>query len=215
MSIHLVEQRSDEWRRLRLGKVTASRVADVVARTRSGWGASRGNYAAELVCERLTGVATEGFTSSAMLHGIEHEDNARSMYQFLTDMIVKTAGFVDHPKLGMAGCSPDGLVGDCGLVEIKAPSSRVHIETLLGSSIDGRYLKQMQWQMACTGRQWCDFISFDPRLPHEMQMFVKRVHRDPVLIAELEREVATFLAEVDDTIKQLRQRYQPISEAAE
>jgi len=201
------EQGSDEWRMARLGKVGASMVADATARTKTGWGASRANLAARLVAERLTGTLTETFKSDAMKWGTEQEAAAREIYAFVHSAEVKTVGLVLHPSIDWSVASPDGLVGDDGLVEIKCPNTATHISTLLGSSIDGGYAKQMQWQMACTGRQWCDFASFDPRMPAEMQLHVTRVARDPVMIAELEKQVSEFLAEVDATVSKLVAAY--------
>jgi putative phage-type endonuclease len=200
-------QGTAEWKALRLGKVTASRIADVMARTKSGYGASRGNYLTELVLERITGVAAEHFINDAMAHGTENEPLARSMYEFMTDNSVDQIPFVDHPSIGMSGCSPDGLVGDSGLIEIKCPSSKTHMATLLGASIEEKYMKQMQFQMACTGRLWCDFVSFDPRMAGDMQIHIQRVPRDGVMIVEIEREVSAFLSEVDATVAKLIAMY--------
>ena len=205
--VHTMEQRSAEWFAHRAGRVTASRIADVMAKTKTGPGAARKNYAADLVAERLTGECREGFSNAAMQWGTDMEPQARAAYEFLHDASVVEVGFINHPTLTMAGCSPDGLVGDSGMVEIKAPNTATHIETLLTGKIDGKYLKQMQFQMACAGRESCDFVSFDPRLPAEMQLFVQRVPRDPALIVEIETEVAAFLAEVDETVAALRARY--------
>lgn len=207
-------QGDDDWKRLRAGKVTASRVADVVAKTKSGYGASRRNYAAQLVVERLTGLPTEGFVSAEMRHGTECEPQARAAYQFYADAEVEQIAFVPHPNIQMAGASPDGLVGADGLVEIKCPSSATHIETLLGAPIAAEYITQMQWQMACTGREWCDFVSFDPRMPGNMQIFIQRVPRDDKRIAELEEAVAAFLAEISLKVAALQDRYDPKAVAA-
>lgn len=203
-----VEQGTDDWFQARLGKVTASRVADVMARTKTGYGADRANYAAQLIVERLTGQKQETYTNAAMQRGAEQEPQARELYGFMQDVIVQQVGLVMHQTIDGACASPDGLVGDDGLVEIKCPTSKTHIETLLGASIDGKYIKQMQWQMACTGRAWCDFVSFDDRLPGEMQIHIRRVHRDDKLIAEMEGEVRKFLAEIDAQVAQLRGLYQ-------
>lgn len=208
------QQGSEEWHRARLGKVSASRVADMTARTKTGWSTSRANYAAELIAERLTGQRTEKFVSEAMMWGTDNEANARSLYQLMRDVEVSQVGLVLHPSIDMACCSPDGLVGSEGLVEFKCPLTATHIETLLSEKIDGKYVKQMQFQMACTGRQWCDFVSFDPRLPAEMQLFIARVERDPVMISELEKEARTFLAEIDDTLAKLVAKFS-FAEAAE
>lgn len=200
-------QGSEAWLAARCGRVTASRVADVVARTKTGYGASRANYMAELVAERLTGQPAERFTNAAMKWGTEKEPDARAAYAFLHDVDVVEVGFVPHPSIAMTGASPDGLVGDDGLVEIKAPNTATHIETLLSETIAGKYVTQMHWQMACTGRAWCDFVSYDPRMPPEMQVFVQRVQRNDDLIAELEREVEQFLAELDSKVEALRSLY--------
>ncbi len=200
-------QRSAEWFEARLGKVTASRIADVVARTKSGWGASRENYMAELICERLTGEPAAGYVSAAMQHGIDTEPEARAAYEMWTDSTVTEVGFVPHPEIAMSGASPDGLVGDDGLIEIKCPGTARHIKTLLGGTIDRRYLLQMQWQMACTGRAWCDFVSYDPRISPEMQLWIERVERDDETIDWLTKEVVAFLEELDEKLAVLIQRY--------
>lgn len=200
-------QRNDQWYQDRLGKVTASRVAEMVAKTKTGWGASRANYRAQLIVERLTGKPTEGYVNGAMQHGIDTEAQARAAYEFYTDSEVEQVGFVPHFAIKMAGASPDGLVGDDGLVEFKCPQTASHINTLLTETIEDKYVKQMQFQMACTKRQWCDFVSFDPRLPAEMQMFVKRVPRDAGMIAELEREAKIFLEEVEETMAKLLAKF--------
>lgn len=202
------EQGSADWFAARLGKVTASRVSDVVAKTKSGWSASRANYMAQLVAERLTGQPQESYSNAAMQWGIEQEPLARAAYEFRTDATVTPAWFIDHPKIAMSGASPDGLIGDVGLVEIKCPNTATHIETLIGKNTPDKYLAQMQWQMACTGAKWCDFVSFDPRLPESMRLFVSRVHRDDERIKELEKEVLAFLAELDAKVKTLTDLYQ-------
>lgn len=204
-----IVQGSPEWHALRLGKVTASRVADVIAKTKTGWGASRANYAAELVAERLSGAPAEKFTNAAMAWGTEKEPDARAAYEFYADATVELVGFVAHPTIRDAGASPDGRVGADGLVEIKCPNTATHIETLLGQAVPSKYVTQMQWQMACEGRQWCDFVSYDPRLPESMALFVRRVERDQAMIDMLEKEVSIFLREVDQTVAELRARYEP------
>lgn len=193
-----IVQGSPEWHQLRLGKVTASKVADLTAKTKSGWSASRANYMSQLLCERLTGKPTESYTNGAMQWGTETEPQARAAYAFLTDNIVTEVSFVDHPSIPMTGASPDGLVGEDGLIEIKCPNTATHVDTLLGAELEGKYIKQMQWQMACTGRKWCDFVSFDPRLPLELQTKIIRVERDDIAIAELEKLVLEFLVELTE-----------------
>lgn len=198
-----IEQRTEEWHEQRLGKVTASRVADAVAKTKTGWGAARGTYLIQLVVERLTGEPVSRFTSAAMEWGTAVEPEARAAYGLFKNCQVAEVGFVDHPTISMSGASPDGLVGGDGLVEVKCPNTATHIDTLLGEPIDPKYLKQMQWQMACTGRKWCDFVSFDPRLPEDLQLHIQRVVRDDAAIKILEDDVRVFLAEVDAKIEAL------------
>ena len=200
-----MDQRTPEWFSARLGKVTASRIADIIAKTKTGYSASRANYMAEMICERLTGMQGASYSNAAMAWGTETEPMARAAYEGAVGSLVIETGFVPHANIEMSGASPDGLVGDDGLVEIKCPMTATHIETLLGQSVPAKYVTQMQWQMACTGRKWCDFVSFDPRMPENMQIFVKRVGRDEVLIASLETEVIQFLKELDLKITQLKE----------
>ena len=207
-----MEQRSPEWFAARLGKATASRVADIIAKTKTGYSTSRANYLAELLCERLTGLQGDSYVSPAMQWGTDKEAEALSLYEFQTDEPVEAVGFVDHPAIPMSGASPDGLVGALGLVEIKCPITATHLDTLLGQSVSGRYHTQVQWQLACTGRAWCDFVSYDPRVPAHLRLFVQRIPRDGEAIADLEREVRSFLGELDAKIETLNGRYQ--SEAA-
>ncbi|MEK9797370.1 MAG: YqaJ viral recombinase family protein [Alphaproteobacteria bacterium] len=202
-----MEQRSPEWVAARLGKVTASRVADLMAKTKSGPSASRQNYMADLIVERLTGEQADHFQSAAMIWGTETEPLAREAYSFITAQAVVEEGFVLHPSIADFGASPDGLVGSDGLVEIKCPATATHIETLLTETVPAKYITQMQAQMACTGRAWCDFVSFDPRMPGDMQLWVKRVPCDPAFMAALEGEVQAFLAELAQKLDALTERY--------
>ena len=202
-----MEQRSAEWYSARLGKVTASRVADIIAKTKSGYSTSRANYMAELVCERLTGKSGDNYQSGAMLWGIEQEPLARSVYEARSGNLVEEVGFVSHFTIDNAGASPDGLIGDDGLVEIKCPNTATHIDTLLGQMVPQKYIIQIHWQMACTDRTWCDFVSFDPRMPEDMQLFVQRVERNNELIQTLEDEVKKFLKELDEKIDALNKLY--------
>jgi putative phage-type endonuclease len=200
-------QGSEEWFAARCGKVTASRVADVIAKTKTGYSASRANYAAELIAERLTGCTAPSFTNAAMQHGTLCEPVARQAYQNRHGVLVTEVAFIDHPEIAMTGASPDGLVGNDGLIEIKCPNTATHLDTLLGEPIAQKYVTQMMWQMACTGREWCDFVSFDPRLPENMQMFVQRVPRDLSLILDLEQQVSDFLAEIDAKVAALTAKF--------
>lgn len=207
-------QGSDEWKAERLGKVTASRIADVVAKTKTGWGASRANYMAELVAEILTGVPADHYVNGAMQWGIDHEHEARRAYEWAKDVDVVQVGLVEHPRIAQSGASPDGLVGEDGLVEFKCPNTATHIDTLLTAQIPGKYVLQMQWQMACTGRKWCDFCSYDPRMPESMRLFIMRVDRDEKLIGSLEQDVELFLRELNQKVAALRETYEPEQEAA-
>lgn len=201
----MTEQRTDEWFAQRLGKVTASRVADVMAKTKTGYSASRENYMAQLVVERLTQTKAESFTNAAMQWGTDQEPFARAAYEAAQGVMVEEVGFMSHPDIEMAGASPDGLVGDDGMVEIKCPNTAGMIEALLTQKVPAKYFAQMQMQMACAGRQWCDYVVFDPRMPIKAQLFVKRVPRDDVFIKEMETEIVKFLSEVDAQVQQLNQ----------
>ena len=198
-----MEQRTEEWFAARLGKVTASKISDVISKTKTGYAATRANYMAQLVVERMTGKQAETFTNAAMQWGTEQEPFARAAYEAFKGVLVDETGLVDHPSIPMSGASPDGLVGDDGLIEIKCPNTATHIETLLTKQIDSKYINQMQWQMACTGRKWCDFVSFDPRMPEDLQMIVIHIPRDEGHIKVLELEVIEFLKEVDLKVKHL------------
>lgn len=198
-----MEQRTDEWFNARLGKVTASRVTDVVARTKTGYAASRADYMAQLIVERMTQQAAKTFSNAAMQWGTDTEPLARAAYEAERQVMVDEEGFVDHPEIANAGASPDGLVGLDGLVEIKCPNTSTHIETLLTRAVPKKHLDQMMWQMICTGRQWCDFASYDPRMPDHLQLFIKRIPFDPKYANTLNTEVSKFLEEVDATIEKL------------
>lgn len=199
-----MEQGTPEWFAARLGKVTASRVADIIASTKSGYSTSRKNYMTELICERLTGLKTEGYTNAAMQRGTELEPIARSVYEMKYGVIVQEVGLVDHPTIPMCAASPDGLTGDVGLIEIKCPNPATHIETLISGEFNNRYYTQMQWQLACTQRSWCDFVSFCPELTDDLQLFVKQIPRDDGYIGYLEEEVVKFLKELDVMINKLK-----------
>lgn len=195
-------QQTPEWFLARVGKATASRVKDIVAKTKTGAAASRKNYAVELALERLTGSKKEGFTNAAMQFGIDQEPIAKLAYESRTGRLIEDVGFIDHPTIPMSGASPDGFSGE-GLIEIKCPNSATHLDNLLRGSADPEYLPQMYWQMAVTGRPWCDFASFDPRFPEHLQLAIYRVNADAQKIKELENEVSQFLTEVDLIVEKL------------
>lgn len=199
-----MEQRTDEWYAARLGKATASRIAGIIAKNKDGKAAaSRENIAVELALEILTGNRQEGFTNAAMQWGTETEPQARAAYESYTGKFVEEIGFIDHPTIPMAGCSPDGLVGD-GLIEIKCPIPATHLKTITAGKADSQYIPQMQWQMACTGRAWCDFVSYDPRFPEKYRLVIFRVERDQKYIDTLEAEVLAFNKEVQAIVERLK-----------
>ncbi|EAR2619675.1 YqaJ viral recombinase family protein, partial [Salmonella enterica subsp. enterica serovar Sandiego] len=195
---------SPEWFAARCGKVTASRLYDVMARTKSGYAASRQNYMAELICQRLTGKPEEGFTNAAMMRGTELEPVAREVYALNEfDAVISEVGLIDHPTIAGFAASPDGIVNDDGLIEIKCPNTWTHLQTLKTGVPKYQYLLQMHAQMMCTGRKWCDFVSFDDRLPPELAYFKTRINFDEVLAEEIEQEVVKFLTELETEIQNI------------
>ena len=192
-----IEQGSPEWFQMRLGKVTASRVADILAKTKTGPSASRQNYLIELAIQRTTGIIQESYTNAAMEWGTQTEPQARVAYEVRTNNFVDQLAFVDHPSIAWFGCSPDGLVSDRGLVEIKCPNSPTHWEYFKAKKAPNKYVIQMQAQMAVTGRDWCDFVSFDPRMPDRSQLLIAQVPKDPEFILFMETEIKQFLSEVE------------------
>jgi putative phage-type endonuclease len=209
----MIEQGTVEWHLMRLGKVTASRIADVLSKGKSGESASRRNYRTELVVQRLTGLPGDSFSNAAMEWGTLTEPKARTAYEVEKQHFVEQIAFVDHPSIEWFGCSPDGLVAPSvnglageGLIEIKCPNSTTHVDYLADDKPPAKYIPQMQCQMAVTGRQWCDFVSFDPRLPDDLQLFVVRLERDQEYIEAMEAEVKKFLSEVDEMFIKLKER---------
>ena len=202
---------NESWLLQRIGKVTASRIADVIAKTKTGVSTSRQNYLIQLVSERLTGKKGDSYVNQAMLDGIERESAARELYMQSKGVSVTEVGFFDHPVIKNSGASPDGAVNAeeegkyAGLIEIKCPIETTHTNTLMSKSVPSKYIPQMQWQLSCTGAKWVDFISYNPNFPVELQLFVSRVDRDDAYIAELEAEVVKFLDEVDQTILKLKE----------
>ena len=194
-------QGTPEWHQLRLGKVTASRVADILAKTKTGVSASRQNYLIELALQRVTGQIEESYTNAAMAWGTENEPKARMAYEVFSDVLVEQVPFVDHPTIKGFGASPDGLVNANGLCEIKCPNSATHWSYIKSGEPPNKYFIQMQVQLACTQREWNDFISYDPRMPERSKLFVKRVFRDDKFIAIMENEVKQFLEEVQGEVQ--------------
>lgn len=199
-------QDSAEWLAARAGCLTASAIADMLAKTKTGEAASRANLRARLVAERLTGIPQDGFSNAAMQWGNEQEPFARAAYEIHSGNLVDQTGLVMHPSIPYAGASPDGLIDDCGLVEIKCPNTATHIKYLLSGDAPKEYQPQMLWQMECTERKWCDFVSFDPRMPSHLQLFVVRFDRDEGRLNDVRAEAVKFLAEVDSMINQLTKK---------
>lgn len=205
-----MEQRSPEWHQARAGKVTASMISTVLAKRGS---TTREDYLQQLaieqwqVAEGNTVEIEEGFQSADMRRGIELEPEARVVYEFYANADVVEEGFIDHPTIEWAGCSPDGLVGEDGLIELKCPRLKKHMVTHKTREIDKVYLHQIDWQMACTGRQWCDFLSYHPGVPEKARLFVKRIERSDERIAFLEREVSAFLIEVERNRDRYREMF--------
>lgn len=194
------DQRTEEWFKARLGRATGSRFKDVMTTIKSGEPAARKNYRTELAIERLTGERLEGFTTSAMQWGIDTEPLARLQYELATGNQTEECGFFAHPTL-MAGASPDGLIGEDGVLEIKCPNSATHVEALKKNDVPYLYYWQIQGQMWITGRKYCDFVSFDPRMPENAQLFIKRIERDDERISDLEATVKEFLESVDREVQ--------------
>jgi len=204
MKVLSMPQGSPEWLAARAGKVTASRINDVMA---SKTTAAYRDYRAQIVAEILTGQPQEsGFTNAAMQWGTEQEKFARAEYEMACDWTVDEIGIVLHPTIERGAASPDGLVSTNGLVEIKCPKTATHLQTLVDKKQPRQYENQMLWQMACTGREWCDFVSYDPRLPEDLQLFVHRFDRDDKRIEEIEAAVTQFLSEVDEMIDNIRKK---------
>lgn len=199
-------QGSADWLAARAGKVTASRMADVLAKIKTGEAAARRDYRAQILAEILTGAPQEdSFINAEMQWGLDNEILARGAYQVEKDTDVDPVGLVLHPRIERAAASPDGLAGE-GLLEVKCHKTATHIQYLLAGTVPEKYQPQMLWQMACAERPWCDFVSYDPRLPADMQLFVVRFNRDDARIRSMEAEVTVFLSEVDAMLAKLKGR---------
>jgi YqaJ-like recombinase protein len=202
-------QRSAEWYAARCGSLGASDIGDALARTKTGWSVSRGHVMDRIIIERLTGKTVHGYATWAMREGIEREPEARLAYMFHVDVDVADAWVYPHPSISGAHASPDGFVGDDGLVQLKCPQHAAHLDLLLGAAISPDYGMQMQWELACTGRGWCDFVSYQPDFPASMQLIVRRIQRDDQHIGELEAQVRVFLEETQSRLQALLTAYEP------
>lgn len=201
----MIQQGTKEWFDVRRGKITASRVKDVVAVLKSGGeSASRADYKMQLALERMTGQTAESFCSKDMIWGTETEPLARLAYCVHTGLDVDEVGFIDHPDVLRSGASPDGLVGDSGLVEIKCPKTTTLVEWAVDGKVPTSHLDQMQWQMECSGREWGDFVAYDPRMPSGSQLFIRRLPRDEARLIFLRNEVSVFDQEVEELIEKIR-----------
>lgn len=201
-------QGDEEWLQARVGKITASRMGDMMAKTKSGWGASREGYAAELISERINGKPFQGYVSGAMVAGTLNEPDARAEYEFERNVKVVEVGFIPHPTIVMAGASPDGFVGDDGLIEIKCMEPKGHVAVLRTKKISDSHIKQMQFQMACTGRMWCDYCAYNPNYDPPYRTWISRVYRDEDMIRTLEDHTRLFLQELDQALAELRAEYE-------
>jgi len=199
----MITQGSPEWFAQRLGHVTASRMSDVLAKGKSVEAVTRQKYKMQIIAERISGQVAESFTNAAMQWGTEHEPFARIRYEADKGVFVDEAEFYTHPTIKWLGASPDGLVGEDGLIEIKCPNTQTHLGYLLEQKVPPAYVNQIQTQLWVTGRAWCDFVSHDPRVPERLQLLVVRMERDEKLISVMEAEVKRFLIEVQESIIKL------------
>jgi putative phage-type endonuclease len=203
----IIEQGSPEWFALRCGKVTASRISDLMAKARTPGKGVRANYMAQIMLERMTGVPGKTYQNATMEEGNQWEPKARAAYIFMTGFSVSKVAFVDHPDVPKSGCSPDGFVSTDGLLEIKCPFANTHFTTLTDGEVPDEYMKQMQWALACTGRAWCDYVSYNDDMPENMKLFIKRVPRSNQMIGELTDAVRSFQTEVDLRLSVLREKF--------
>lgn len=207
----MTRQRTEEWFAERLGNLTASRWSDAMATTKSGWGMSRYRYISQLAMERISGQRAEHYQSDAMIRGSQMEEEAVEVYELLYDADTRPIGYVPHPTIPKAGASPDRLVGDDGLIEFKCPDTHTHLSYIMKAQdegavpaiIPGEYIGQMNWQMICTGRVWCDWVSYDDRVPVNLRMLRVRLYLDPETVSQFEDAARQFLAEVDKMVERL------------
>jgi putative phage-type endonuclease len=202
-----VEQGSEAWFALRCGKVTASRIVDVMAKPRVAGEGMRVNYMAQIILERFTGKPMKTYQNATMEEGNQWEPKARAAYAFMTSLTVEKVPFVDHPDIAMSGASPDGLVGKDGVLEIKSPYAATHFDTLVSGDVPVKYIKQIQWGLACTGRSWTDYVSYNDDMPENMRLFIKRVPRDSAMIGDIAAAVRSFQSEVDLRMSVLREKF--------
>jgi hypothetical protein len=198
-----LEQGSEAWRAIRAGKVTGSRINDVLTQARKKGDVSkvRQGYMFELIAERLTGIPEEQYSGFWPDHGKEFEPLAAAAYEVLFDQVLQKVGFIVHPTMPFAGCSPDRLLGDRGIVGIKCPKTTTHLRWRQKNSCPEEHVAQLYWELCCTGREWADFVSYDPRLPEPLQLFAVRVFPEKALMTEMENQVKAFEDEIKESIK--------------
>lgn len=203
-----MEQRSDEWFQARLSKCTASRISDVLAKIKSGESAARRNYKIQLVTERLTGTrAEDSFVSVAMQNGIDREPIARNLYSEKTGNTVIEVGFIDHPEIEYAGCSPDGIIEldeGTSVLEIKCPMDSTMVDIWMNKQVPSKWMPQIQFQLSVTGAKYCDFVAYSPNLPENLQLYIQRVERDELYIEQINSEVQLFMKEVEEIVNKLK-----------
>ena len=215
MNIITTDQHTEQWWAARLGKVTASRIGDLTKRTQKGaWAATRNNYLREKVVERITKINRDRRHVPSLTARLELEPDARAAYEWHTDTAIELIGFVNHPRIVDAGASPDGLVSVDGQIEIKCPDSETHLDIISADAIDRDYYLQIQFGLACTGRAWCDFVSFDPTMPEYLKLYIRRIVRDDVKIREIENQVCEFLTEVDQKVAAIEAKRRGITPLA-
>jgi len=201
-----MQQGSEEWLQARLGLPTASRMSDLLARTKSGWGAGRQNLMSELLCERLTNQPYERFVSGDMMRGMELESEAVVAYEIEAGEVTQTCGFIQHPWIKESGASPDRLIADDGVLEVKCPKTATHLKYLLDGEPPADYIPQMVWQLACTRRRWVNFVSYDPRLPEDLRLFIVRFEPNWSVVEQQEQAVERFLYELHELESKVRSR---------
>lgn len=198
-----ITQGSPEWFDIKRGKFSASQVVDLCRGPRGDYTAAREDYIMTVVLEILTGKTEETFQSQDMLNGKEWENEARTAYQIKTGLFVDTVGFEEHPLIPRLGCSPDGEIETDGGMEIKCPKAKEHYRNLSGGKIQRGYLYQIQCNMLCTGRYWWDFVSWNKDFPPHLQLYIQRYYPDPMIFAEIKREVELANIEVDKRLERL------------
>jgi len=203
----LILQGTDEWLAARRGNVTGSRIKDVLANGRGGGESlTRKKYIYQIALERVTGITPDSYKSDAMERGNILEPDAVAVYEWQTGNVSDEVGFVYHPTIDRYGASPDRLIGDDGVIEVKSVMPHTHIDWMKAGVVPSEHKKQMQSEMDVTGRKWCDFVSYCPELPIEIQLFVVRLDRDEDFIKEMHEKIAIFLKEVDDMVDWIKKR---------